>query len=92
MNDICPFVFCLCLFFCLFVFFKFTYLIRTKEVHTEALICRCKSVTADVSESLKKQCAMTSFSCHILLDQSAIIFQNSFFSLCELLIKFVNCS
>ena len=83
MNDICPFVFCL---------FKFIYLIRTKEGHTEALICRCKSMTADVSESLKKQCAMTSFSCHILLDQSATIFQNSFFSLSEHLIKFVNCS
>ena len=49
-------------------------------------------MTADVSKSLKKRCAMTSFSCHILLDQSATIFQNSFFSLSERLIKFVNCS
>ena len=48
--------------------------------------------SVDGSESLKKQCAMTSFSCHILLDQSATIFQNSFFSLCELSMNFVNCS
>ena len=49
-------------------------------------------MTPDVTESSKKRCAMTSFSCHILLDQSATIFQNSFFSLSERLIKFVNCS
>ena len=35
-------------------------------------------MTAGVSASLKVQCAMTSFSCHILLDQSVTIFQNSF--------------
>ena len=49
-------------------------------------------MTTCVSESLKKQCAMTSFSCHILLDQNATIFQNAFFSFTERLIKFVNCS
>ena len=30
--------------------------------------------------SLEVQCAMKSFSCHILLDQSVTIFRNSFFS------------
>ena len=35
---------------------------------------------------------MTSFSCHILLDQSVTIFKNCFFSFSERLIKFVNCS
>ena len=52
MNDICPLSLSFFLSFC---FFKFTYLIRTKEGHTEALICRCQSVTANVSEILKKQ-------------------------------------
>ena len=41
-------------------------------------MCRRTSVTASVSASVKVQCAMTSFSCHILLDQSVTIFQNSF--------------
>ena len=58
----------------------------------EALICRCKSVTAGVSASLKKRCVKTSFSCHILLVQTVTIFQNCFFSFSERLIKFVNCS
>ena len=49
-------------------------------------------MTTGVSGSLKNQCAMTSFSCHILLDQSATIFQNVSFSFSERLIKFVNCS
>ena len=40
-------------------------------------MCQCTGVTAGVSASLKVQCAMTSFSCHILLDQSVTIFQNS---------------
>ena len=69
MNDICPFVLVF-----VFLFSKFTYSIRTKEGHTQALICRCKSVTAGVSATLKKQYAVTSFLCHILLDQSVTIF------------------
>ena len=39
-------------------------------------------MAAGVSASLKVQCAMTSFSCHILLDQSVTIFQNSFLYFC----------
>ena len=60
---------------------------KRNKGHTGALICRCASVTAVVSASLKVQCAMTSFSCHILLDQSVTIFQNSFLYFSVRLIK-----
>ena len=47
-------------------------------------------MTANVSASLKGQCAKISFSCHFLLDQSVTIFRNCLFSFSERLIKIVN--
>ena len=42
MNDICPLSFVFVFFSVFLFFFKFTYLIRTKEGHTEALIAGAK--------------------------------------------------
>ena len=48
-------------------------------------------MTAGVSAtSLKVQCAMKSFSCHVLLDQSVTIFRNSFFVFFRALVLFIN--
>ena len=38
-----------------------------------------RGLTAGVSGGLEVQCAMTSFSCHLLFDQRVKIFQNLFF-------------
>ena len=48
-------------------------------------------MTAGVSAtSLEVQCAIKSFSCHVLLDQSITIFRNSFFAFFRALVLLIN--